>query len=156
MVKIAMDPPVAAQPHDVEMASGMGGPFDGTEQDLVVEERTVTNAPGDAHDLLFDDSTRADILVSDFAVTHDAGWKTDVVTACANLYVRKRGHQGIVDRSTSQVNGVRVIPLGKRIRPPSVPDDQDNGSNLSCVQNRSLSIESVRRKWPIHSQTPAS
>ena len=125
MVKIAMDPPVAAQPHDVEMASGMGGPFDGTEQDLVVEERTVTNAPGDAHDLLLDDSPRADVLMTDLAVAHDPCRQAHIFATRANQNVRIGGHQAVIDWSAGQVNGVGVITLGIGVGSPTVEDDQD-------------------------------
>lgn len=86
------------------------------------------------HDVLFDDAPRADVLVAYLAVAHHAVGQTHVVAAGMNLHVRVRRHQTVVDGFASKMDGVGVVPLWVWIGPPSVADDENDGTARGPLQ----------------------
>ena len=123
MFEVAVYSAIATQTHDVNATAALLGMFERLHEIFIDKKASVTNSTRDAHYFLFDDSTRSDVLMADFAVTHDTFGQTDIVAAGFDLHVRILRHQSFIDGRISQMHSVGVVPFGIGIRTPAVTND---------------------------------
>lgn len=108
----------------MERPTGASDVGDAIVQGLVVKEGFVADCVGDPHQLLIDDSPSTNVLMSDFAVSHDSVGQSDVFPGSVNLSVGVFLQQSVVDRSVRKMDGVAVVEFRMRIVAPAVSNNQ--------------------------------
>jgi hypothetical protein len=117
---VGMDAAIAAQAEDVEFRVIFAGVGERFHQRFVFEKRAIADAAGDAHGFLVDDAARANVLVADFGVSHDARGEADVFAAGFDECVGEIAHEPVVDGVFGQFDGIVGIHFGMRILAPAI------------------------------------
>ena len=121
---LAMDAAVGDEPQEVERSGARR--LHCAAQHLVVEELAGLDRAVDAHEILVDDASRAEIGVADFAVPHLSFGEAHGETAGVELREGKLLRQPVEVRRSLQQDGVSLAPGGVS---PSVEDDQQHGAH---------------------------
>ena len=98
-------------------------------QSLVACKVTTAHRARDSHELLVNNPTSADVLMSNLTVAHH--WlsildgQPDILTRRLDQRVRPLPLQPIAHRRLAKPGSVRRALLGVRVDPPAITDDQD-------------------------------
>ena len=89
----------------------------------------TANRVGDAHQLLIDDASRPNVLMSYFRVAHDrtirSNWQPDVFTAGCDERARKLARQSRIDWRGRTNDGVGRITFAMRTLAPTIANDEN-------------------------------
>ena len=132
MRKIAVHLPIAHEPKEVKIAAATLDMREGAEERRMRIELTVTNRVGDAHELLIDNSTSADVLMTNLRIAHHgAVWtngKTDILTARRDQSLRKFAGKTRMSRCCRAQHCIGCIAFAVRTLTPTITHDEHAGS----------------------------
>jgi hypothetical protein len=100
----------------------------GGQEHRIFEERAIVDALIDAHDILVDDASRADVEMADFAVAHLAHWKPDPFLRGLDQRARVIAPEPVEHRSARETNGVGFFLFAPA---PAVHDDENRFARVA-------------------------